>query len=989
MRSNRLLRGAIRVARMNSGAALSIMAATGMLAFTGTADAADAAAAAAAADQAPAAAAAPAAAPAEQLQEVVVTGSSIKQNLENSPLPVIAITSEDIAKTGFNTVTDLIQNLPAMQGFVPASSSVNGGGGGVTTASLHSLPSKYTLVLVDGERVAPFALGSVQGGGFGVNIGAIPLSAIERVEVLSDGASALYGADAVAGVVNFITKKNQTEGDVYYHASIPDQPDAGQWSAGITKGFGNLSTDGFNILFSYSHDVQNKLEASERAVSRQGAYFPFSSNGQNYIFFNPTSNTTPANIILSQAGVSYNPYYVANGNCGNANAFPLTAGGSTTCRFNYAATVEDIPGEVRDSGLLKATFNAGENTTIWAEVLVSDYTLASQYAAPAQPMGISPTQLPLLWDTYVVPYLTANGLTGVVTRGTLGYRAVPAGGRADHYETVARHIAVGFDTSAWDWDFHGSAVQSHGKLTDTAAGGYLDFDQFQSAIASGAYDPVLATGASSIQSAILHSVFSSAYSDIDQFTVNAQHHLFDLPGGASILSLGAEYDLTKYKVDDSDLILSQSGFSTQPTDSDYPVGGGYGAVPFDASRTNWGLFGEVLLPIEKNLNVTGSVRYDSYSKVNSAYQFSTNPDPATGLYDLLPPQDVGNTFSDTTYKLSARWTPLDWLSFRGSLGTGFRAPGLGDIAGALTFGGATSGSYACPFPGTAGCLPGSAQYDVLTGPNGQSGDQGLKPEKSNQYTFGIRFNPLEALSLAFDYWNVKITNQVESQGIAEQVAFNNPQAYKSLFIDPYQDPAGFPTIGYEELPFNGGVARYSGIDWDISYRMPSPIGLFGVDWTGTYMLKQTYTDGPGLPELTDLGVYGPDQQVVFRVQSQLRLSLQSGKWTNTLLGHFKSGYRDAQYAAGDEVVFLPGPNGTLGAPVDFPGLQVGSFATFDWQTSLAVRDNLILAAGITNLTGKEPPLSLQLGGGGNQVGYDGRYYDPTGRAYYVRLDYKF
>ena len=102
-----------------------------------------------------------------------------------------------------------------MQGFVPASSSVNGGGGGITTAAVHSLPSKYTLVLVDGQRMAGFELGTVQGGGFGVNLNSIPLDAVERVEVLTDGASALYGADAIAGVVNFVLKKDQTEGSVY------------------------------------------------------------------------------------------------------------------------------------------------------------------------------------------------------------------------------------------------------------------------------------------------------------------------------------------------------------------------------------------------------------------------------------------------------------------------------------------------------------------------------------------------------------------------------------------------------------------------------------------------------------------------------------------------------------------------------------------------------------------------------------------------------
>jgi iron complex outermembrane receptor protein len=236
---------------------------------------------------------------------------------------------------------------------------------------------------------------------------------------------------------------------------------------------------------------------------------------------------------------------------------------------------------------------------------------------------------------------------------------------------------------------------------------------------------------------------------------------------------------------------------------------------------------------------------------------------------------------------------------------------------------------------------------------------------------------------------VKIKNQVESQGIAEQVAFNNPSAYTSLFVNPYLDPAGFQTIALEQVPFNGGEAQYSGIDLNANYHVDLGFGRFNAIWTGTYMLKQQYTDGPGLPELTDLGAYGPDQQVVFRIISNLELSLQTGDWVNTLLAHYKSGYRDATYSAGSASVFLANPDGSLGAAVDFGGLQVPSYYTFDWQTAYDIEKNIRLTAGVRNIADKAPPLSLQTSGGGNAVGFDGRYYDPTGRTFYVRGDVKF
>jgi len=238
---------------------------------------------------------------------IVVVGSSIKQSIDKSTLPVTVVSSKDIAKTGVTSATDLIQNLPAMQGFVPASSSVNGGGGGVTTAAIHALPSKYTLTLVDGLRMAPMGLGAVQGGGYGVNIESIPLDAVESVEVLRDGAGALYGADAVAGVVNFRLKKDYTEGNIYMTGDATQHGGGNSWSAGISKGFGKLAEDGYNIFFSYSHDQQNPLAASQRDFSKNGGYFPFSVGGSNYIFFSPSSNTEPATPIIRPMAIAARP----------------------------------------------------------------------------------------------------------------------------------------------------------------------------------------------------------------------------------------------------------------------------------------------------------------------------------------------------------------------------------------------------------------------------------------------------------------------------------------------------------------------------------------------------------------------------------------------------------------------------------------------------------------------------------------------------------
>ncbi|WP_050409149.1 TonB-dependent receptor domain-containing protein [Massilia sp. NR 4-1] len=951
----------------------------------------------------------------DKMTRVEITGSSIRRIAKEGTLPVQTLTQEDIKKTGASSATELIQNLPAMQGFVPASSSVNGGAAGVTTAALHSLQSKYTLVLLDGQRMAPAELGNTQGGGYAVNIESIPLEAVERVEILTDGASALYGSDAISGVVNFILKKNKTDGNAYVTAQRPQHKGGSSWSAGITKGFGDLDRDRFNLLFSYSHEKQQQLAASQREASRRGAYFPFSYKGKNYFYDGATENTEPANITVNAlpanapAGTkpttySLNPFYSKNGNCGgplaNVQIDPLGYSGAS-CRFNYAAMVQTIPETQRDSGLLKGTFQLNETTTLWAEAVLSRFKMRAQYASSAQPMGINATtRFPVLWNKYVQPFLTANNLVAADfdpenpngSLGTLGYRSVLVGGRADDYITDARHLSFGVNGQALGWTYNASAVLSRSQLKDKAAGGYTDFDKLVGLVASGKYDLVMGTGAESLRDALVNGTqFQKSVSTLNSLHLGAQRDVWELPGGMAIASLGGDFVKTRYRTDYDPLILSQSGFETQPASTNYPVGGSYGQIPFDAERKNWGVLGEVLLPLHKTLEGNISARYDKYDRVHSRHVFGSLPDPVTGLQMRLPAADLGNTFNSSTYKLSLRWTPVENLLLRGAYGTGFKAPNLNEVAGGLTFNGSTSGTYACPFPGTSGCRGSAAQYDLLKGPNSASGELGLKPEKSKQWTLGGRFEPLPGLSLGLDLWNVRIRDQILSGGVPEGEGFANPQLYKHLFINPYTDPGGgFNTIGYKQQPINGGMASYRGLDWDFSYRNRNTgFGKLSASWTGTRMLRQNYTLSPTGSLKTDLGVFGPDNAVVFKWQSHMNLTLETGAFINTLSAHYKSGYKDQAYPAGS-VIFPILANGKVGnEAVAFEGIDTPSYTTFDWQGKWSYSKAISVTAGVKNLFDRKPPLTLQSAGGGNQIGYDGRYADPLGRAFYLTAGYNF
>ena len=918
------------------------------------------------------------------VQRVEITGSAIRRVESEGALPVTVISRDAIDKTGALSITELIQKLPAMTGgnFQQSSSSVNGNGNGTTTAAIHGLDQKYTLVLLNGRRVAPFGGFGAAGGDGSVNLESLPLDAIERVEVLTDGASALYGSDAIAGVVNFITKKNQTDAAISFNGTHPTMAGGSKWSAGISKGFGDLDKDGNNLLLSYSHDVQNKLMASQRAVSRRGGLIPVTIDGQAATLYQPSSNSLPANIYLD-SGAHFNPYLAANGNCG-PNSVVFASG--DRCFTNYAATVQDIPGSKRDSVFLTDHFKLNANTTLFAEALWSKFDMTAGFAPSAQPMGIGSDDLPgqplnNLWQKYVVPYQAATGDTS--TGGSLHYRSFDGGDRTDEWETASHHYVLGAEGTAMDWDYTASLTFSSNQDQDKLVGGYLDFDKFVNAISTGAYDPIVPIAGQNLDAAQLHGTFLKTNISQDVLNLHASRDLFQMPGGTSSLAVGFDFTRQKMSQDTSSLAEFGNGTAAEASATDYAVGGFYGYVPMEASRNNYGTFVEVLMPVAKKTEVTASARFDRYDRVHNGMPFTQTPNDLTPL----PSQDEGNSFSHPTFKLSFRTQPVDMLLLRGSVGTGFKAPSINQVAAPLAFSTNTSGSYACPFPGTPTCVANGTdpeQWDLISAGNPASGAAGLKAETSQQWTLGGRLEPAKGFSFGLDYWGVKLKNQILS-GIPEGYAFANASALSSLFVNPYQDPAGYPTLALIQKPFNAGSANNQGLDWEINLSQPTPFGRLSADLSGTHMLKSQYSLPGGTQ--TDLGRFGGDNNVVFRDMFRLTLALQTGNWANTLSVNYKSGYRDQSFTADSGNVLAVNPDGSLGDGVAYNG-RVSSYTVADWQTRWDMTKNLRFTLGLNNIFNTKPPLSLKIVGG-NQVGYDGRYADPTGRSIAAGASYRF
>jgi iron complex outermembrane recepter protein len=918
-------------------------------------------------------------------QRVEITGSAIRRVESEGALPVTVISRDAIDKTGALSITELIQKLPAMTGgnFQQSASSVNGNGNGTTTAAIHGLDQKYTLVLLNGRRVAPFGGFGASGGDGSVNLESLPLDAIERVEVLTDGASALYGSDAIAGVVNFITKKNQTDGSISFNGTRPTQAGGSKWSAGISKGFGDIDKDGNNLLLSYSHDVQNKLMASQRAVSRRGGLIPVTIDGQAATLYQPSSNSLPANIYLD-SGTRINPYLTANGNCGSN---PVVFASGTRCFTNYAATVQDIPGSKRDSVFVTDHFKLNANTTLFAEALWSKFDMTAAFAPSAQPMGMGSEDLPgqpldILWQKYVVPYQTQTGDTS--TGASLHYRSFDAGGRTDDWQTLSHHYVLGAEGTAMDWDYTASLTLSSNTDQDRLAGGYLDFTKFVDLIKTGAYDPIVPIAGQSLASAELHGTFLKSKIAQDVLSLHASKDLFKMAGGTSSLALG--FDATHQKMSQDTTLMSEFGNGTAAVAgaTDYAVGGFYGYVPMSASRNNYGAFAELLMPIAKKTELTGSIRFDRYDRVKNDKPFTQ--DNANNLQPLSS-ESEGNSFSHPTFKLSFRSQPVEMLLLRGSFGTGFKAPSVNQIAAPLAFATNTSGSYPCPYPTTDVCIANGTdpeQWDLITVGNPQKGSAGLKAETSRQWTLGGRLEPAKGLSFGLDYWGVKLKNQILA-GMPEGYAFAHADTLGNLFVNPYRDPSGPQTIGLLQKPFNAGSADYQGLDWEINLSSNTSFGRVSADLSGTHMLKADY-ELPGGKQ-TDLGRFGGDNNVVFRDIFRLTLGLQTGAFTNTLSVNYKSSYADQPFTADSGNVLAVNPDGSLGDGVAYNG-RVSSYTLVDWQGRWDVSQNFRVTLGLNNIFNTKPPLSLKIVGG-NQVGYDGRYADPTGRAIAVGASYRF
>ena len=890
-----------------------------------------------------------------QLERVEITGSAIRRVESEGALPVQVITRQDIARTGAVNTEALLQSISAIssQGGVSTTTGAGNSTYGRATISLRGLSDNRTLILVNGRRVAAFA----GGGGSAVNVNNIPIAAIERVEVLKDGASSIYGSDAMAGVVNFILTKNFEGAEISVTAGTPTRSGGGDsQKASVVGGFGNLDKDRYNITFSASAEKEHQLFARDRDFAKTGNQPPYltaGATGQGNIegAINPVTGVRGAGFGGSP-GSGYGNPLAATDSCANINMFKfpkLTSKGLPYCQFDSNGFVALLPNRDAQNLSANGTFKLTDTTELFGDFLygkstvtqaiqpspvrrsflVTDDLFAQQGVVPA--LLLRPTN-----PNYQIAanYLNANGQSALVGQTlAITARVFDFGPRTSEDKSTQSRVVAGIKGVVAGQDYEVAYSRNESKTEGSVINGYFSQVEYAKAVSSPTSDwnPWSLTQSAAFNSAIAGAAYVGptlqAKSKSDVLDGKVTGELFSVPGGATQYAVGAQYRKESYVTTPS------------PALGTGDIAGLGGSVPpVDRQRTIKAAYGELSVPILKSLEATGAVRTDRYD-------------------------DVGNS---TTYKGSVRWQPTKQFLVRGSYGTGFRAPTLTDLWTPQTLG--SSEQFNDPTTGQT-----DLQVNALSG-----GNPALKPEKSKQRSIGLVMQPTESLSIGIDFWKINIQNVINTPSAQEVVSgfrSGNPTYANSVTLAPSGD-----IDSIETLTVNSGDVNASGVDIDARYRMALAGGRLDVNFGGTYVTSFDETSPGGaishkVGTLVDANgdpVIGSNTGgVILRWKHTLAATWSTDSWAFTLAQNYTRGY---------EVGFRV---------VDGERNFINSQALYDAQIAYTGIKNLRLTVGVKNLLDKNPsgvftPVSNQF-----QAGYDVTQYDARSRYLYGTASYKF
>ncbi|AIT05233.1 TonB-dependent receptor [Sphingomonas taxi] len=887
--------------------------------------------------------------------DIIVTGSLFRRTDTETPSPVTTLTADSLAKAGITTVSDAIRSISAdSSGSIPTAFS-SGFGAGSSGVSLRGLTVNSTLTVIDGLRTANYPL-SDDGQRSFVDLNTIPDAIVDRVEVLKDGASSSYGADAIGGVVNIIMKKEITGVYGTVEGGVSQRGDGGEQRATLTLGTGHLKDKGFNLYISGEYQHDDPIWARNRGFplntadlsgiggdnNNAGSAVPGTTTSAVVA---PTTQLTPGN-VLSGSGLATGPFQVLNPNGCTGSTTPISGTAGNGCQQNLVADYGQIqPEQTRFGVTVHATAQVNDQTQ--AYIMASYFqneVKASSTAANIRSYN------PINTQNIVLPVLLSNGqlnpnnpFAATGQPASIYYRFGDIPGSSDYKNHVLRG-AAGIDGRFGDgWGYSVSATVAHSWL-DITQNGYLNLSALTNAINTGSYNFVDPTqNSAAVRSALSPAVRTQATSDLDMIQATITKDLFALPGGPLQLGVGGSFRYEAQNDPNQNPNLTTIGLNQ------------YTAV---GSRTVESGYFEVNAPVLTSLEINGSGRFDHY-------------------------EEGYNRFSP---KIGAKFTPFRQLAIRGTFSKGFRAPSFAETSGSVI--GFTTTKAPCSIQAQHGgtvatdgtCSGGSAYNQSYSIGFNTVGNPNIKPELSRSFTGGVVVQPLRWLSFTADYYNIKKTDVISGGPLSNQALaayYAGTQLPNGYSVTPDAIDPAFPNAPQRALfvnsPFaNAAALKTSGIDVSALVQLHPSDDLHVTSRAeATYILHylfkpsadQPYSDfvGTQAPYITSSGAGTPQWR------GNWQNSVEYGAYTLTGTAYYVAGYKAVAF---DQFGTTDCNGGSTygGSDPNF-NCHVRRFIDVDLTGSVKVNDKFNFYFNVINLLDAKAPL--------NAGNYAATNYNPT------------
>jgi iron complex outermembrane receptor protein len=908
--------------------------------------------------------------PATDTSEIIVTGTMFRRTNSETPSPVTVLSAQRLKEAGITNISDAVRSISAdNSGSIPTSFT-NGFGAGSSGVALRGLTVNSTLVLVDGLRTANYGL-SDDGQRAFVDLNSIPQATVDHIDVVKDGASSTYGADAIAGVVNIIMKQQVTGVQGTVEGGISQHKDGGEQRMTLTAGTGDLASKGWNIYASAEYERDSQIYNRDRGFPYNTADLT-SIGGQDNNSGSVVPGATPNAIVAPTTGATAGNPFSGTGQTGQfqilnpagcATGHAVTGDQGTGCEVNEVAKYDEIQPQQTRFGVsvhgavqVNDTSQAYMMFSYFQNKVVTQTTPSS--IREANPVNTLNTVLPAVLSDGRLnpndPFAAAGEDAAIYYQ----FGDIPAG--STYLNHMLRAAAGIHGTFGDGWSYSADATAAHSWL-DITQRGYLNIAQLESDINDGSYnfvDP--SQNSAAVRSALSPNIHTQATTDEDMAQGSITKDLFQLPGGPLQLGVGGS---VRYE--------AQNDPNANPDNTTLDLNA-YTAV---GHHTVESAYFEVNAPVLKQLEINASGRFDHYQE----------------------------GYSHFSPKIGAKYTPIPQLAIRGTFSKGFRAPSFAETNGSVI--GYTTTTIPCSAQAQHGatiakdgsCSGGSAYNQAYSIGFNTSANPNLKPELSRSFTGGFVVQPVSWLSLTADYYNIKKTRVISGGPQANDAlnAYYNgtalPAGYSVTLdsVDP-QFPDAVRRVLYVNSPYaNAAALKTDGIDLSAQakFRVTDDIRLSS-SIEVTDILHYKFKPAAGDPYEEYVGTQAP-----YITSSGAGTPKWRGNWQNTIEYGKVSLTGTAYYTSGYKAVAIDQFGGSDCASSatyqdgDF-NCRVKRFVEVDLVGDYKVTDKFDFYFNVINLLNAGAPL--------NAGNYAATNYNPTytqqgaiGRFFRVGANFKF